>query len=231
MSVVSVVHFSDVLCIWAYGDQANLYRLGAEFGNRVSVEVHHCSVFPDTRTKINTMWGERGGFEGYSNHVKDVAARFDGLSVHPDIWCRVQPRSSASPHLFIKAIELLEQSEPAPSGADFTERLSVRAAKELRHAFFAQARDISDWNEQRAICDRTGISFDAVMGKVETGEAIARLAADYEMARSLGIQGSPTYLMNEGRQKLFGNVSYNILAANITGLLSDNRDESASPCS
>ena len=230
MSRVSIVHFSDVLCIWAYGGDANLYRLAEEFGDKVSIDIHYCSVFPDTKTKINAMWRERGGFEGYSNHVRDVATRFETLSIHPDIWSKVRPRSSASPHLFIKAMELHESSDPASAESVFAEKLSIRSAKELRHSFFANARDISNWKVQAAICEKIGVSFDSILEKIETGEAIACLASDYELAQSLAVQGSPTYLMNEGRQKLFGNVSYGILAANVTELLSDNRDENASSC-
>ncbi|WP_425043458.1 DsbA family oxidoreductase [Primorskyibacter sp. S87] len=231
MSQVRIAHFSDVLCIWAYAGQRNLYQLIETFGDNVVVDVHFCSVFPDTQTKISKAWRDRGGFEGYGAHVQDVAAKFDGLTVNPSVWTDVRPRSSASPHLFIKAIELMEQE---PQGASwpshFTDQLSVRAAMELRAAFFADAQDISNWAVQRQVCDKIGLSFDKVLKKIETGEAIARLAADYELGQSLGVQGSPTYLMNEGRQKLYGNVGYGILEANISGLLREERSESASSC-
>jgi len=231
MSTVKIVHFSDVLCIWAYGGEANLFRLVKEFGPGVSMDVHHCSVFPDTQTKMDRAWGQRGGYEGYGRHVREAAARFDDLTIHPDTWSRVRPRSSASPHLCVKAIELLEASDPAALAAAFSQRPSIKAAKELRRAFFADARDISNWKEQRTVCDRIGVDFDAVLEKIETGEAIARLAADYDLAQSSGVRGSPTYLMNDGRQKLYGNVSYGILAANVAELISDDGDVIASPCS
>ena len=64
----------------------------------------------------------------------------------------------------------------------------------------------------------------------KTGEAIARLAADYDLAQTLAVQGSPTYIMNEGRQKLFGNVAYGILDANITELVSGASEAAASNC-
>lgn len=228
MSVTKIVHFSDVLCVWAYVGQANVYRLVEEFGDRVSVEVHYCSVFPDTRTKISRLWGGRGGFDGYGQHVRDVAGQFDNLPLHEDVWTGIRPRSSASPHLFLKAVELLE---PEAAGSAFEDRLPVRAAKQLRTAFFEQAQDISNWSCQREICDHIGLSFDDVLAKIETGEAIARLAADYELAQSQGVQGSPTYLMNEGRQKLFGNVGYGILVANVTEVLRGEISENASECS
>lgn len=227
MSALRIVHFSDVLCIWAYVGQASLHRLVDQFGDAVEVEVHFCSVFPDSHSKIDRTWHERGGFGGYADHVRSVADGAGNQTLHEDVWSRVRPKSSASPHLFIKAIELLDVETGA---ARFSDRLSNRASRELRNAFFAEARDISDWSVQRDVAERLGVGFNDVRGKIETGEAIAALAADYELAQSLRVQGSPTYILNEGRQILFGNISYGILAANVSELLSERSNDTGSMC-
>ena len=227
MSALKIVHFSDVLCVWAYIGQASLFKLVEKFGDSIEVEEHFCSIFPDTQTKINKAWHDRGGFSGYADHVKTVAKGFENVSIHDDVWSKVRPKSSASPHLFIKAIELLEYE--ATEGTFFN-RLSNRAAKELRTAFFVEAQDISNWAVQRAIGEKIGIVFDEILKKIETGEAIAKLAADYELAQSLRVQGSPTYIFSEGRQILFGNINYNILEANVSELLSEKRNEIGSDC-
>ena len=227
MAALKVVHFSDVLCVWAHIGQASLFKLVEKFGDGVDVDVHYCSVFPDAQTKINNAWRDRGGFSGYADHVKTVSEGFKNVSIHDDVWSKVRPKSSASPHLFIKAIELLE--DQATEGG-FFDRLSNKAAMELRDAFFAKAQDISDWAVQRAIGDKIGVEFDDVLKKIETGEAIAKLAADYELAQSLRVHGSPTYILSEGRQILFGNISYNILEANVAELLAEKRHKTGSDC-
>jgi predicted DsbA family dithiol-disulfide isomerase len=227
MPALKIVHFSDVLCVWAYVGQTSLFKLIDKFGDKVEVEEHFCSIFPDTDTKINKSWRDRGGFNGYADHVKMVANGFENMCIHEDVWSKVRPKSSASPHLFIKAIELLEHQD---TKGTFLDRLSNRAAKELRTAFFAEAQDIADWAVQRAIAEKIGISFDDALKKIETGEAIAKLAADYELGQSLRLQGSPTYILSEGRQILFGNISYNILEANVSELLAEKRDETGSDC-
>jgi len=223
MAKVKIVHFSDVLCIWALVGQANLVKLAQEFGPQIEVDVHYCSVFPDTQTKITKAWAARGGFAGYADHVASVAARFDGITLHPDAWRKAQPLSSASPHLFLKAVQLLE-----PGGTSVADRLATRAAAALRTAFFTHAEDIANWHVQRGIAEAMGLDFAAILHRIETGEAIAALAADYELAQSMGVQGSPTYILNEGRQKLFGDIGYRILAANVTELLAHTRGEAAS---
>lgn len=232
MAPVKVVHFSDVLCVWAYVGQSNLYRMVQEFGDKVDVSVHYCSVFPDTHTKIKTQWQDRGGFNGYGDHVKDVVAGFEDFTIHDDVWSKTQPRSSASPQLFISAIELLEQnSGPKSAEVPFADRLSVKAAKELRNTFFVDGLDISNWSVQRLVAEKMDLDFDEISKGIESGEAIAKLATEYELSQSLNVQGSPTYILNEGRQRLFGNIGYGILAANINELLTNQSDEIASLCS
>lgn len=227
MGSVKVVHFSDVLCVWAYVGQRVLDQLVAEFGQQVEVETHFTSVFPDVQGKVGKQWATRGGFDGYGAHVAEVVARFEGMVLHPDVWTKARPLSSASPHLFIKAVELIEETAAAKS---FAMRPSIRAAYELRQAFFARGRDIGTWAEQRVVAEAIGLDFADVMAQIESGAAIARLAADYELSQSSGVQGSPTFILNEGRQKLFGNIAYSILSSNIRELLQDEPTENATLC-
>ena len=91
MPPLKVVHFSDVLCIWAYVGQPHLFRLAEKFGDRLDVEVHYCSVFPDTHAKITKLWHEKGGFDGYARHVQDVANGFENVNLHSDVWSRTRP--------------------------------------------------------------------------------------------------------------------------------------------
>ncbi|MEP2027189.1 MAG: DsbA family protein [Paracoccaceae bacterium] len=227
MHPLKLIHFSDILCVWAYVGQAPLYRLAEKFGDRIDIEVHYCSVFPDARAKLSRLWKNKGGFEGYANHVKEVAREFDGVTVHEDVWSKTRPLSSASPHLFLKAIDLLAKDGGAST---YESRLSVKAAKTLRSAFFQDAEDISDWAVQRVISEQIGVDFSDICKKVETGEAMAELATDYELAQKTGVKGSPTYILNDGRQTLFGNISYDILEVNVAELLKQQNKMNASPC-
>jgi protein-disulfide isomerase len=58
----------------------------------------------------------------------------------------------------------------------------------------------------------------------------AALSADYKEAENTGVKGSPTMILNEGRQKLFGNVGYRIIEANIQELLREPNPDQASWC-
>lgn len=227
MTVLKIVHFSDILCVWAYIGQSNLQKLTDEFGPGIKVETRFCSVFPNAQGKIEKMWSDRGGFDGYADHVRQVVEGFPTTELHVDVWTRTRPKSSASPHLFVKALELVksDDDEGPPERS-----IALEATRELRSAFFVKGEDVSDWVIQKQISRRLSVDFDEIRSKIETGEAIARLAGDYELAQSMNVRGSPTYILNDGRQILFGNVSYAILKANVSELLSEQQDLNATPC-
>ena len=231
MKPIQINHFSDILCVWAYVGQHRLDAFIADYDDKVEIHQHFCSVFPDVWSKVEANWANRGGFAGYGQHVQEVVAKFEGMQVHPDIWTKVRPRSSASPHLFVKAVEIIAKAGGETlQNTPYATRLPVKAAATLRRAFFEQARDISNWDVQREITVEIGVDFKDVQDTIESGEAIARLAGDYETAQKKGVEGSPTYLLNEGRQKLYGNVSTRVIEANVKELLLDETGDRASRC-
>jgi len=62
---------------------------------------------------------------------------------------------------------------------------------------------------------------------MDNGTAAAALMSDYMTAQKLNIAGSPSWVMNSGRQTLYGNVSYHVLHANIDGVLSSKGEEAS----
>jgi predicted DsbA family dithiol-disulfide isomerase len=226
---VDITYFSDVLCIWAYVAQARLEAIPRTFGRDVAIRPRFCSVFGDARGKIAAGWRDRGGFAGYSRHVQEIATRFPHIEVHPDTWLKTRPASSASPHLFITALRQIEAERPE-NPASTGDSGAEAVAHAFRRAFFAEARDIADWDVQCAIAESFGVDIGAVERKFRDGTAFAGLAADYQDAERMRIEGSPTFVLNEGRQKLFGNVGFRIIEANIREMLQAPAETQASWC-
>jgi predicted DsbA family dithiol-disulfide isomerase len=229
---VTVSYFSDVLCVWAYLAQIKLDRIRQDFGSRVQLRHHFISVFGDVEGKIGGGWKERGGMEGYRRHVHQIAERFPHASIHPQVWKSPIPASSGSCHLLLKAAQVLESDgaiSPEPSqergGNTVVEELTWR----LRCAFFRDARDVCSTEVQAEIAEGLGLPLARLRGEMEGGRAFASLFADAELQKKHLIQGSPTFLLNEGRQKLYGNVGYRIIRANLEELL-ENPEDLASWC-
>lgn len=217
MPPIEISYYSDVLCVWAYVAERRLEELANAFGDQISIETRYCSVFPDAWGKIE----KKRGFEVFNRHLREVATRFPHITVNDNVWITARPRTSASAHLFLKAVELIEQasSDDRKETLPYLERLSTRAAREMRLAFFAEAQDIADWQVHRDIAVRIGVDYDDIDRKIRSSEAVSQLAVDYDLCQRNRIEGSPTFLMNEGRQRLFGNVGYRLLEANVQELL------------
>jgi predicted DsbA family dithiol-disulfide isomerase len=224
---VSICYFTDLLCVWAYVAQVRLDELRSNFPREIEVRHRFVPVFGNTAQKIGKGWAERGGYEGYSSHVRQIVEDLGHVEVHPDVWTKIIPASSHGPHLFVKAAELATDATGSTehNGRSTLEELSWR----LRVALFKELRDIGRLEIQLDVARTLDLPVDEIRGKIEDGSAYAALAEDYEEATRLQVTGSPTFVLNEGRQKLYGNVGYRIIEANIQELLRD-RGETASWC-
>ena len=108
---------------------------------------------------------------------------------------------------------------------------SVEAAVwRAREAFFGQARNVCDREVQLEIMQELALPADEISRLMENGEAYAALHEDHEAQTEYRVPGSPTLIMNEGRQRLYGNLGYRILRANVEELLRDPRSGEASWC-
>ncbi len=224
MTTVTISYFSDVLCVWAYFAQPRIDEVQRNFGASVQFDHRFCSVFGDTVLKIQTAWGAKGGYQGFSAHLHHSAEAFPEISLHPDLWLTVRPASSMAPHLVLKAVQLLENRGSAPTGS------AEAAIRGMRRAFFETALDISQWAVQREVLQASGVDLIAAQDVIQDGRAYAALASDYQEAEALRLQGSPSFVLNEGRQKLYGNVGYRIIEANIQELLRAPQPDQASWC-
>ena len=209
-------YFTDVLCIWAWIAQRRTQELESTWGKRINIHYCYVNVFGDTKTRIGAGWANRGGFEGFRDHVVESAAPFDNAPVNPDIWSKVRPTTSANAHLVLSAISQTAGPEVA-----------TQLAAQVRHAFFVEARDVSDIGVLCEIAASGGVDESAVRNAINNGRAAAGLMQDYQRATADNIAGSPTWILNQGRQKLYGNVGFHVLNANVEGMLAGNSTDAS----
>lgn len=95
------------------------------------------------------------------------------------------------------------------------DKVSIELAQKIRHAFFVDGKDISQLSVLFTLIEELGYEVNEVKAAINDGRAIAALMADYQQAKLLSLKGSPTYIIDNGRQVLYGNVSYKVLLANI----------------
>jgi predicted DsbA family dithiol-disulfide isomerase len=216
---VAIDYFSDLLCIWAYAAEVRVEEVRRRFGSGVAISERFCRVFHDTETRIGEGWRERGGYRAFNAHLREVAGRFDHFELHPEVWLKVRPASSTGAHLFVKAVQLAERNLGLDAAEGGMRLPSQRTAWQLRLAFFRDCRDIARREVHDEVGERLALPMAAVAEEIASGRAFAALGADSEARERLRIEGSPTFVLNEGRQKLYGNVGYRVIEANIQELL------------
>lgn len=219
---IHISYVSDVLCVWAYVAEVRLDELRKEFGDSVELEYRFIPIFGATRYRIAEGWKERGGYAGFGAHVRKVAEDFPHVKIDARVWDEVAPTTSAMAHEILCAVRLLE--EEGAVSPDRRDELNGRTLFEaaiwkVRAGFFEQARDISDRGVLLELLAQAGLPLAAIEAKLESGEALAEACRDIELRDKLKIEGSPTYYLNHGRQKLYGNVGYRVVSANLRELI------------
>lgn len=137
-----------------------------------------------------------------------AAAPFTDTMVNPQLWMEVRPRSSLTAHLFLKAV-----------GHVAGDTVVAEMALATRRAFFIEGKDVGVLPALLELADGRRLDITALERAIQDGQAMASLSRDQHSASELGIKGSPTWVLNEGRQILYGNIGYRILSANIEALL------------
>ncbi len=219
---VRIAYFTDVLCVWAYVAQIKIDELKRHFQDRIALNYHYLTLFGNTHDRLVEGWQDRGGIEAYGAHVQGIGRDFGHVEIHPDIWCRNRPCSSLSCHLFLKAVALLEERGEIPASPQSHwqgRTLHEETVWRLRCAFFRDLQDIGQLSCQLDIASQLDLPCDRIRQLLENGAAHAAFTADLEIREKYAVRGSPTLVLNEGRQILYGNVGYKIIEANIHELL------------
>ena len=220
---VKIMYFTDVLCIWAYLAQIRIVELKTKFGSSIGIENYFMPVFGSVESKIKQNWHNTGGVSAYSEHVKNIALKFGHIEIHPEIWIKNRPTTSTSCHLFLKAIQIMQNRGDLPcisNQNDPDKNTFENAVWELRLAFFRDLIDISSFDAQMEIAERLELPFQKIENLIKTGAAFAALDDDLQLKEQYGVTGSPTLILNEGRQIIYGNVGYRVIEANVQELLS-----------
>jgi predicted DsbA family dithiol-disulfide isomerase len=226
---VSLIYVTDVLCVWAYIAQIRLDELKHKYGDKVLVEQRFMSVFGDTVNRIGKGWQDRGGYEGFSDHVIEVAQNFPHIEINPEAWRSCRPQTSMTSHLFIKSVQLLGDRNEISTGVDpYTGQSIVEdLIWRVRCAFFQEALNIDRLSVLMGLAEDMNFPVAKLEASINDGSAMAALAADMELKEDYRLEGSPSFILNEGRQKLFGNVGYRIIEANVAELLEHQGNEAS----
>jgi len=206
--VIRIDYYTDVLCVWAWIAQRRIDELASEYGDRIEIIPHYINLFGDTEARMDSHWANRGGYDGFGQHVLDAAEPFEAAPVHENIWQQVRPRTSANAHLILKGLEIT---------ASVT--VANEFARKIRSNFFEHCVDIGQYQVLMGLVEDAGLLTQAFEQSLRDGSAMAALMSNYQLAHHNHIKGSPSWVLDGGRQVLYGNVGYRVLSANVEELL------------
>jgi predicted DsbA family dithiol-disulfide isomerase len=211
---VRIDHWSDPLCIWAYVGQSRLDRLLEAWGASVRVHYRVVPVFGSVPWRFTQGSWAAAGPEGRALATARTAARFGApAEVDGRVWLDDPPASSWAPGAAIKAVALMEAEGLAPDGAVAAYQVA------LRRALFEQHRNTARRDVFLDVAGQQALDVDALTARLDDGRAVAALFEDHQERERLGLQGSPTYVFDDGRIALYGNVAEDVLHATVAALV------------
>jgi len=208
LSPMKIDYYTDVLCVWAWIAHRRNQQLEQDYGDQVQLKNHYLPLFSDTMTRMQDQWGHRGSYHSFADHLQEACSPYEFAPVHEHVWRKARPTTSSNAHLLLKAVEL-EYDDQQSSDLAFT----------IRQAFFRDAWDISQLPLLLELAQDQGLDPKNLIYALENGTAIAALMSDHSLAQQQNIKGSPSWVMNEGRQVIYGNVGYRVLHANVEELI------------
>ncbi len=223
---LTITYYSDVLCIWGYSAKIKIDEMKSQFGEKIALEYRYTPLFVDMHSMLENNWAEKDGLQGYNKMMHKLGEMFPYVEIHPEIGLRNLPRSSATCHQFLKAIDLLEQRKEIIS-EDANNTLVEQVDWQIRLGYFRDAEDVSTTSKLMSIAEELKIPANSIETLLTNGEAMAALASCTTGDKQKLIEGSPSFVLNEDRQKLYGNVGYHIIEANIKALLETHEDKPA----
>ncbi len=215
-TTIVIDYYTDILCVWAWIAQRRIDELTEHFGEKIELRYLYMDVFGDTATKMQNQWASKGSYQGFAKHVQQSAASFESAPVNAAIWNDTRPATSANAHMVLKAVE-----------SAYGRQASIDLALQIRKAFFIDAKDIGDLDLLCGLVKDSKLDTAPINQSINSGKAMALLMGDYQQAKQQNIKGSPSYVMDNGRQTLYGNVGYRVLQANIEELLKNPSDEAS----
>ena len=213
MDVLPVTYWSDPLCIWAFVAQPKLDAIVAEFGACLDISYRVVPVFGSVDWRFREGPWKAGGVAGRVEATARVAAEHGHTAITGAVWQDDPPASSWSPGAALKAAFALEDEGLIPPG-----RAAVYQWA-LRRRFFEDNVNVARRSEQLALAASLDLPVVALAERLDDGRALAALWEDQRLREESMIAGSPTWVFDGGRAKLYGNFDFGVLHATVEQLL------------
>ena len=216
--VLTCTWWSDPLCIWAFVGQRRVDDVLHDLGGCVNIACRVVAVFGSVPQRFRDGSWAGEGPAGRAATTARIAAEHGHPEVTGRVWVDDPPASSWAPGTAIKAVVLAEAAALLPAGA------GARYQAALRTHLFVDNRNTARRSEQLLVAERLGYDLGPIEAALDDGRALAALWEDQQDRERDFVSGSPTWVFDGGRARLYGNFPQGVLDATIRTLLGGDFD-------
>jgi predicted DsbA family dithiol-disulfide isomerase len=212
-SPLPITYWTDPLCVWAFVSQAKHERLLADYAGRIEITSRIVPVFASIPHRFREgSWAE-AGVAGRVEKTRATAEAFAIEGVDGRLWEIDPPASSWAVGLAVVAARLGARAGRLPADAE------LRYHVALRNTAFHDNRNTARRSVQLEVAESLGLDRGVIEAALDDGSAMAELLEDHCRREHEQVKGSPTYVFDEGREMLYGNVPEAVIRATIDALL------------
>ena len=207
---MDVEYWTDPFCVWAFVAEPSLERLCARYEGQIVVRHRIVPVFGSVVRRFATgAWAAKGPAGRAEVTARVAREHRPDVPVTGQVWIDDPPASSWSAGLAAKAVSLLEEAGEAP------DRAAARYLTAMRHRFFVENVNLARREAQLALAEELDLPVAGIEARLDDGRALAALYEDHEDRLAANVSGSPTYLFDGGRTRIYGNFREEVLDATV----------------
>jgi predicted DsbA family dithiol-disulfide isomerase len=215
---VTCTLWSDPLCIWAFVGQHRVDDVLRDLGSCVRISHRVVPVFGSVPQRFRDGSWAKDGPAGRAAATARIAAEHGHTHITGQVWIDDPPASSWPPGAAIKAVGLAEAHGQLPAGAG----AHYQAA--LRTHLFVENRNTARRSEQLLVAEELGYPRGLLEAALDDGRALAALWEDQHDRERDFVSGSPTWVFDGGRARLYGNFPQAVLDGTIRALIGGDFD-------
>lgn len=178
-----ILYFTDPICSSCWGIEAQLRKLGVDYGHLFDIEYHMGGLLPSWEVYNS------GGISKPSDvahHWDEVSAYYE-MPIDGDVWLEDPLPSSYPPSVAFKAAQL---QDPL---------LALRFLRRIREMVFLEKKNIAKIEYLRSAAAEVGLDPDRLEQDM-AGKAQQLFQEDLQLTRSMGVRGFPTLFFADGSQ-------------------------------
>ena len=188
------------MCSWCWGFKPVWDAVKQRLRQRVKIVYVLGGLAPETDEPMPQDMRE------YLQQAWRKVSEVTGVEFNFDFWTQTTPRRSTYPAC--KAALVAREYD-----------LELAMYEKIQQLYYQQAGNPSDYENLYHLAEELGIKQDDFISRIHSGEIEQQLQQEIMLAETLGVQGLPSVVLDDGKHKHFIQHSYTDVEQNVNMIL------------